>query len=199
MDSSKLAVKFFVKDASGIAADAFVPIFHSWIQEHAIADHLLIDVADYKHVRNGPGTVLVAHEANFSSDSADGRLGLLYTRKQPLPGDLTERIAATFRAALAAARLLEQVPSLAGKLHFATDQAIFRINDRLAAPNTAETFEQIRPALAAFLADLYGGSVTLHQTANAEKLFEIRITARSSPSAESLLNSSILHAIILPS
>ena len=114
MDSSKLAVKFFVKDASAIEAGAFVPVFHSWIQKHAVADHLLIDVADYKHVQSGPGTVLVAHEANFSTDAGENRLGLLYVRKTPLPGDFSERLKVTFRAALQAAQLLEREPSLAG-------------------------------------------------------------------------------------
>ena len=61
---------------------------------HSIPDHLLIDVADYEHVPNGPGTVLVSHEANIHLDLADGRPGLLYIRKQPLKGDLRERIRA---------------------------------------------------------------------------------------------------------
>src|SRR5258706_13193320 len=80
MDSSKLAVKFFATDASALHAEVFVPIFHKWIQTRALPDHLLIDVADYKHVPAGPGTVLVAHEANLSIDQADNRLGLLYAR-----------------------------------------------------------------------------------------------------------------------
>src|SRR5437879_4183837 len=118
MDSSKQAVKFFLRDASAIKADAFVPVFHSWIQSRALEDHLLIDVADYKHVKSGPGTVLVAHEANLSMDSAGGRLGLLYARKQPIEGGLAERLAVTFRSALRAARLLEEDPRLAGKIQF---------------------------------------------------------------------------------
>src|SRR5882757_7269132 len=102
MDSSKLAVKFFATDASALHAEVFVPIFHKWIQTRALPDHLLIDVADYKHVPSGPGTVLVAHEANLSTDQADNRLGLLYARKQPIAGDLTERLRVTFRSALQA-------------------------------------------------------------------------------------------------
>jgi hypothetical protein len=55
MDSSKLIIKLYADDRSADfnAKDA-VPIFHSWIQSRAIADHLLIDVADYTHVPDGP-------------------------------------------------------------------------------------------------------------------------------------------------
>ena len=86
MDTHKIIVKFFVEDASRIRGEQFVPIFHAWIQQQAIPEHLLIDVADYQHVYGGPGTVLVAHEANFSMDREEGRLGLMYTRKQPASG-----------------------------------------------------------------------------------------------------------------
>src|SRR5947209_506637 len=108
MDSSKLAIKFFARDGADVRADAVVPLFHQWIQGQILADHLLIDVADYKHVRSGPGTVLVAHEANLSTDAAENRLGLTYVRKTPLPGNLSERLRATFRAGLRACQLFEQ-------------------------------------------------------------------------------------------
>jgi hypothetical protein len=152
-----------------------------------LADHLLIDVADYKHVPSGPGTVLVAHEANLSTDQADNRLGLLYARKQPIAGDLGERLRVTFRSALQAAQLLEQSPALAGKLHFRTDNPIFRINDRLAAPNTAETFAAIRPTLEAFLAKIYGAPAEVSHEPNNERLFEVAISVAASPSISELL------------
>jgi hypothetical protein len=187
MDSSKIAVKFFVKDASALDGHAFVPVFHQWIQTHALADHLLIDVADYRHVESGPGTVLVAHEANISTDSGGNRLGLLYARKQPVAGDLAERLRVVFRSALQAVSLLESAPSLAGKIQFRTDDAILRINDRLHAPNTAETFAAIRPTLEAFLTSLYGGPVKLSHRPDAETVFEVRLNAHHSPAVNDLL------------
>jgi hypothetical protein len=187
MDSSKFAVKFFVTDPAAVDARAFLPLFHQWIQTHAIADHLLIDVADYHHVENGPGTVLVAHEANYSTDSSDGKLGLLYTRKQPLSGDFTARLTATFRFALQAAALLEAAPAFAGKLKFRTDNPIFRINDRLAAPNTTATLTTLRPALDTFFMKLYGGPVQLLHRENPETLFEVQIAAPHSGGVAELL------------
>ena len=186
MDSSKLAIKFFVQNPTAVETHAFVPLFHNWIQTHAIADHLLIDVADYRHVESGPGTVLVSHEANYSTDMAGGKLGLLYTRKQPLPGDLNARLAATFRFALQAAALIESAPAFAGKLKFRTDNAQFRINDRLAAPNTDETFASLKPELETFLTKLYGGPVKLHHKTDAETLFDVELHAPAQTVAELL-------------
>src|SRR5438067_7514075 len=103
MDSHKIAVKFFADVTpapSGQNDLHFVPIFHSWIQTQAVPDHLLIDVADYAHVHHGPGTVLIAREANFSTDNTDGRLGLMYARKQPAPGSFVDRVRQALVAAL---------------------------------------------------------------------------------------------------
>src|SRR3954452_10922409 len=100
MEAHKIIVKFFVEDASRIRGEQFVPIFHSWIQQKAIPEHLLIDVADYQHVAGGPGTVLVAHEANFSTDRDEARLGLMYTPKQPAAGAFFDRLNQAFRARL---------------------------------------------------------------------------------------------------
>src|SRR5439155_26999201 len=84
MNAQKLCIKLFLKDPAQLHGVKLVPIFQSWIQMHAIEDHLAIDVADYEHVPDGPGTVLVTHEANFALDNTGGRPGLLYQRKQQI-------------------------------------------------------------------------------------------------------------------
>ena len=140
MDSSKLSIKLFANE-SGVKLEDFVPVFHSWIQTRAIPDHLLIDVASYAHVHNGPGIVLISHEANYSLDTRGGRLGLTYQRKQPIPGTFAERLRVTYQAVQHAASLLE------GKLSFRTYEVEVRICDRLDAPATGETFETVRPDL----------------------------------------------------
>src|SRR5471032_3277875 len=85
MHPFKLTVKIFT-DSDPFAPDEFIPIFHRWIQDQSLPNHLLIDVADYAHVPAGPGTLVVASEANIHMDRSENRLGLLYVRKQPLAG-----------------------------------------------------------------------------------------------------------------
>jgi hypothetical protein len=179
MNSSKLVIKLYADDfLADLDVKDVVPVFHSWIQRRAIDDHLLIDVADYAHVPDGPGAVLVAHEANYSLDRFARRLGLSYSRKRPLEGSFAEKLRFVFIAAMEAAARLEEDPALACRLSFRTDQLTFRINDRLLGPNTSETYEQVRPELERFFGELYGegASVQLDHLPDAPCLFEVKIS-----------------------
>jgi hypothetical protein len=187
MDSSKLSIKFYLDESSAkLNLADIVPVFHSWIQLHLIPDHQLIDVADYAHVIDGPGVVLVAHEANIYLDHLDGRLGLTYQRKQSIPGSFTDRLRSVFRAALEACQLLETNASLPG-IKFRTNEADFKINDRLFAPNSAETFAKVKPELEKFARGLFGGDVKLEHRADEKRLFEVAIRTGTSANIASLL------------
>lgn len=104
-----------------------IPLFHDWIRQGR-RPGLVIDVADYRHVRHGPGVMLVAHEGDWSLDLADGLPGMQYIRKTPLDGGLGARVRQVVDlAAQAAADLPWPVR---------TDELIVFANDRLRAPNT---------------------------------------------------------------
>jgi hypothetical protein len=191
MESYKLAFKFFVQDASDLGGLTFVPVFHKWIQTHAVADHLAIDVADYQHVHQGPGTLLITLEANFAMDHAGGRLGLLYTRKQPIAGADTfpARLRAVLKATLEGAHRLEQDPALASRIKFRTDEFLFRINDRLPAPNTAATLDHVKLDLASLIKDVFGQPpIALERNTLPESLFEVTIKTAGSASVSDLLS-----------
>ncbi|HEY7119527.1 MAG TPA: hypothetical protein VH475_23245 [Tepidisphaeraceae bacterium] len=185
MNAQKIIVKLFLQDPAQAHGVKLLPVFQTWIQTHAMDDHLMIDVADYDHVHEGPGTVLVTHEANLSLDHQDGRVGLQYQRKQPLPGTFAQRLAAVFRYALEAAARLEDYPGL----RFRTDEISVQIGDRLLAPNTPETFKAVKPELEAFLLKLLGPSVSfdLAQEDDPDKLFGVTIKSTTSAAISDLL------------
>lgn len=185
MDSYKLAVKFPFESLSHVKAEEFVPVFHRWIQSKALPGHQLIDVAPYEHVKDGPGVVLVSHEANIHADETHGKPGLLYRRKQPFGGSFRDGLKICFGAALKAASLLEQEPALAGRATIRTDAASFFIFDRLLAPNAPETFNAVRGELESFLKTLYGvPAVELTYQQKPEEVFEVGIkTGKSVPVA----------------
>jgi hypothetical protein len=145
------------KDAPALDLDPIIPVFHSWIQQQ-VADELLLDVADYRHVQAGPGIILIGHEADYSLDNADNRLGLRYNRKAILEGKNQDRLAQTTRAALTASQRLEQDTRLNGRLNFNGQDIEIFINDRLLAPNTAATREVLRPEFKTFAEKLFAGS-----------------------------------------
>jgi hypothetical protein len=191
MQSHKLAVKLFAGQGSDIPVEDFVPVFHHWIQGKLLDGHQLIDVADYGHVYEGPGTVLVSHEANIHIDLTDGKPGLLYIRKQPGAGaTFRERLRAVFGAALQCAAMLESEQALPGGIRFRTQDPLFLINDRLNAPNTPETFAKVRPELDAFLQNLYGAKLDLAYEPHPERLFQVQIKAPAGVSLKSLLDRS---------
>lgn len=190
MDSSKLIFKLFLDNPAALKPGEIVPAFHNLIQQKAIPDHLLIDVADYEHVPNGPGTLLVSHEANIHLDEGTGGRGLMYIRKQAIAGDLAERVRQTLRYTLETALRLEQHSLLSARgLKFRTDELLFRINDRLHGPNTGETFDAVRPALEGVLAEAYPiADVRLeYAPASPLDLFEVRIKSSTNPGAAAML------------
>ena len=177
MELQKINVKFFVADPDRIRVEEFINVFNSWIQS---SNGEFYDVADYSHVHDGPGIVLVAHEANIGIDGTGGRLGLLYNRKQPLSGTNQERLRFVFRSALENCRKLEQDSALRGRLSFLGNEATLLINDRLIAPNTEEVFEEVRPDIQALAQSLYQGTdVTLERGQDPRERFNVAIkTAR---------------------
>jgi hypothetical protein len=152
----RLGIKLRAADGAAASPRELVPIFHRWIQTSAVPGQMLIDVADYSHVPDGPGIVLVAHEGNFSLDFAQGGIALTYLRKRSLPGSFTERLQAIARTAVAACRLLEDDPVIGPRLRFRGGELVVLCNDRLIAPNTAAAREALQPVVERWLRTVYG-------------------------------------------
>lgn len=110
MTPKRLSAKFFLNPARIPDVDTLIPVFHEWIASNAL-DEMLIDVADYSHVHEGPALMLVALEADYVFDFADGRPGLRYIRKRNLPAALNEALALVIGQAARAAALLEDATS----------------------------------------------------------------------------------------
>jgi len=163
-------IKLFVENAEGIKIADAIGVFHRWIQTSAVPG-LLIDVADYSHVVNGPGVVLIGHEAFYSLDLAKGRLGFLYQRRTKAEGSDAESLRDALAEARAAAERLAQEPEFAGKLRFRQDELAIALNDRLLYPATGETWAAVEPALRAVL-DGY----TLVRNENPRERFEVLAT-----------------------
>src|SRR6202023_2693932 len=112
-----LNVKPLVQNPEEFDLEPLIPIFHSWIQGQ-VCQELLLDVADYRHVDAGPGVVVIGHQANYSVDNTDNRLGVRYNRKGVLDGSNQDRLQQAGRAALTACKRLEAEPRLGGSLRY---------------------------------------------------------------------------------
>jgi len=153
MDLQKLNVKLFVEQPNEIALTDFIEIFHGWIQA---TDGDYHDVADYSHMKAGPGIVLVANNANVSIDESGGRRGLLFNQKSRLSGSNQDKLRQVFQAAIENCRKLEAEPALRGKLRFAANEVWVAVNDRLLGVNSANAFESIKGDVESFAKRLFG-------------------------------------------
>jgi hypothetical protein len=181
-------VKVFFADGAAPPPHDFVPIFHRWIQEHALSE-LLIDVADYSHVHQGPGVLLVCGDAQYSIDQDEGRPGLLYARKRGSAAESLEgRIRDALTKALTACRLLEQDPVLAGRVRFRPNQVLVGVLDRLSAPNTPATFDAIAPTLGRLVAAMWDDAgASLEPVRDPRAPFRVRAFTSSAPGLETML------------
>lgn len=157
MELQHINVKLLVKDANGVDLELLVPIFHSWIQDKIFEERLL-DVADYRHVHDGPGVILIGLEGDYSVDNANGLLGVRYNRKARLNGSNRDRLNQAARSALGACQRLESEPSLRGKLRFDGQNLEVFINDRLLTPKDGATRAAAQGDFQAFFAQLFGGA-----------------------------------------
>jgi hypothetical protein len=148
-------VKFFLSNPQGAKLSTFSSLFQRWIQQQAL-EGMLIDVADYAHVFEGPGVVLIGHEADYAIENKGSRLGLLCTRKRQPDPDLPAQLRTTIRLALMACALLETESSFRPRLKFRTDEIEIRFADRLRLPNRPETFDLVKDDVRGVLTELYG-------------------------------------------
>ncbi len=190
IDLQHINVKVLLE--GGADLDPVIPIFHEWIQNRVFTNQelpeLLIDVADYRHVHHGPGIVLIGHEADYSIDNTDGRLGLRYNRKDQIPGSNQQKLARAATAALAATKYLQEDKRLNGKLCFNGHEVEIFINDRLLAPTGEDTRKALDPELRQFADKLMNGSeYSLDHESDPRRLFGVAIHSARRFSVEELL------------
>jgi hypothetical protein len=183
MNIQHVNIKFYLENPETINLADYAAVFNTWIQNQRL-EELLIDVADYLHVHNGPGIMLIGHEADYSLDNRAGRLGLLYNRKEQLEGTTEEKLAQATRAALTVARILEKENGL--KFNGSEVQVI--VNDRLLVPNTTETFASLQPDLKAFFDGLYSGAdYSLAHNPDPRERFTVNVKTTSNFDVDALL------------
>ena len=156
-DLVKLDLKVLASRESAAAPEEFIPVFHRWITERVLPE-LLIDVADYSHVHEGPGVLLVGHDAIYAYDESRGEPGLLYSRRRETAPEtagirtLDERLESLLLCAFRACDQIEAEPQLDGRVAFDRHRIELRVNDRL-VPRDDEAASALGNALRRALAE----------------------------------------------
>lgn len=165
MDLQHLAFKVFVDGELSIDWEQFINVFHEWTAAQSMPE-MMIDVADYRHVPNGPGVVLVGHEADYYMDNTDGQPGLRYVSKAKLDIDSSAQVKLAFERASSACARLEQ--ALDG-LKFSRTNFEITVNDRAIAPNNDATRANLKKNLPGLLESI-GKDLTIEIQQDERKL-----------------------------
>jgi hypothetical protein len=129
---------------------------------------------------------LIGDASDYYLDLADGRPGLLYSRKRYAAADPVERVEDALRRALNACRLLES-EALSESLRFHTDEVLFRVNERLHSENTDAGFAKARPALEQAFTKLYGKAPSLERLGDQRELLTVKVSAPGAAGVKALL------------
>jgi hypothetical protein len=165
MDVERFCLKFLARDGA-VDEACFIPIFHDWIRLKSLPG-TLIDVADYRHVPDGPGIMLISFDINYAMDHGGGQLGLSAQRKLGPEGTHSERIVNLAKRMARFGSLLEADDRLGGAFALEGGKFLYSANDRLRLPNTDDAFAAIQPDLLAAAALLYGDQpVSVRRVAN---------------------------------
>ncbi len=182
--AERVQVKFFATD--GIPEpDALIPVFHAWIRDERIDDDTLVDVADYTHVHQGPGVLLVGHGSDWYYDLGEGRPGLMFSRKRAFEGDFAAVLENALRNAIRACKFLSEDTSL----RFGAKEVLVRVPDRLHVRNDAEGYAAAKPTLEKVAGQVFAGStVTLAQEGQSYDSLTVRLRIEGGASDVSDLN-----------
>ena len=158
MTPQRIAVKLFptTRPDDDLDLAPFTPLFHQFIQQSSVPG-LLVDVADYAHVPNGPGIILIGHEVDYAIDSVGGRTGLLVVRKRCGESPLAETVRDALSKAIHCAQAIEQDGRTG--LAFGAAEIELQVFDRLQTPNDESTFEALCNEVLPVFASLDGEPV----------------------------------------
>jgi len=184
----RISAKLFAHPDPSAPVDLgrFIGVFHRFIQ-NATLEGLLVDVADYRHVPDGPGVILIGHDVDYGIDLAAGRAGLVTTHKRAAGLPLAAALRDTLRRALIAVRALED----ASELRFFTSRLELRFVDALALPNSDASYRSVSEEIESAITPLFGASSYLLARAGADdprEMLTAVVDAVEAPDAGALLD-----------
>lgn len=178
MTPHRIAIKIYFAAGTQIEPAKIVPVFHRWIRDRTV-EGLLIDVADYKHVHEGPATMLVAHEMDYIVDLSEAKPGLSYIRKRAADTDtLAADIADGLRKLVVAANALALDAEPHSAIAFDTAELRVQIMDRLNYPHTSDTVSAVADEVQSALAGAIDGAIVAVTKATEDDRAPITLAVR---------------------
>jgi hypothetical protein len=154
-DLQRVCLKILTDAPASLNLDPFLAIFSRW-RTDAADPAQWVDLADYAHMPQGPGVMLIGHRCNFSFDLGTQGPGILYCSKKGLEGSLENRLRTVFREGFLRSQRLAAEPEFPAGVHLRAGALELTFNDRLETPNTESIDGILRPAARAVLDQVLG-------------------------------------------
>jgi len=192
----RLQIKLYTKNNSTLPKDVLIDRFHSWIQNDLL-EEIPIDVADYSHVSDGPGILLITHEADYAFDEVGGA-GLRYVRKKQVPDTLEHAIVQGLEQVFNAARRLEQ--DTVGTVSFDFSCVEITILDRRLYPNSSATTDSVQPTVAQLFSSVFKteGIESSRVSEDARYPFALMLRAPHALQVDEISSSSVSKEVLVP-
>ncbi|MCH7599565.1 MAG: hypothetical protein IH973_07395 [Myxococcales bacterium] len=187
MIPKRIAVKLFAADPEAeVDLHKYIRVFHEFIREKKV-EGLLIDVADYSHVPEGPGVVLIGHDVDYSIDLNGGRAGLMALAKRIEGENLADLFDDVVRKCLLAVKAVQEDGSTG--MSFSTARLRVQLVDRLAAPNSDEGYASVQPEFEALAGRVFGDGATVERVEGDEprRVLGAELCANKSDDLDTLL------------
>lgn len=154
MNLQHLTIRFPFDGEPNLNLARAIELFHGWVSAQSL-EGMSIDVVDYRHVPNGPGVVLIGLEGDYYLNET----GLRYSRKAAVEGTSLDALKQAFSAG---ATVCSRLEAEFDGVKFSRKNFEIAVNDRAIAPNTLDTFEQIKGNIESFFAgELGAGSANV--------------------------------------
>ena len=137
----RIDLKLFLEDPEAVDWEACIETFTQWMKDDP--DEWL-DIADYTHMPEGPGVLVVGPEKHVSIDERKGKAGVLYSRREPFSGSNVERLRKLTSETL---RFVQRLHDAEIGVRARTDAFEYIVNDRLGFPNDQETADALQSDL----------------------------------------------------
>jgi len=160
-----------------LEAEPLIAVFHRWIREEVLPDHLLIDVADYRHVPEGPSIIIVGHQAQLGLDESAPGAGFLYTPRRDGLGDAASKVRDSLGWAARCAALLEKEAGYQGG--FSANDVFIAIRARATTPDTVASSKELAGSIAELVAGLWGSDAVVTPSADPRALASVGVKASS--------------------
>ena len=130
---------------------------------------VFVDIADYKHVPEGPVILLVGVNADVGYDSHGGELGLSYNQKQIIEGTNQQKLKSTFSSLISIYSKMHEYSGFSTPPVVDLSKITFILNDRALAPNSEKIFESVSGDIKSFFTELLGEDSFQVKHAGSEK------------------------------